>query len=299
MGKKLMEVIELKKGLKTSKATIKLLDTGFSQLTRKIGSNPGADYTTIEDGDILSKEVLVSLNQKQLELKARYETLISDYNTFINAKKSKITDLSSFEYNFTALTDYSSGYEAGTTPADYYMLTEIVNAEKELYELGSFWYLNHLKENIELIKTWSKNKNYLSTTSKVIGFFETMYNYNPRAGTPSISGVTVQNVSSSSDKVTVKVGGLGNIPVGSTCTITIYAEYDPDPYEFGDERTERGYMYIKRVAIDNDSYLVCWADKGTLKDHGYISGYERTGATATHFETSTPTLEWLKDRIIL
>ena len=299
MGKKLMEVIELKKGLKTSKATIKLLDTGFSQLTRKIGSDPGADYTTIEDGDILSKEVLVSLNQKQLELKARYETLISAYNTWINNNKIKITGLTNFSYNFTALTDYSSGYEAGITPADYYMLTEIVNAEKELYELGNFWYLNHLEENIELIKTWSKTQNYGSTTSKVIGYFETFWGRTPYCISCNISEVTYSNVGGGDDKVYVHATNLQNIPDGSTAKFTIRASYEAGSHDDSYTVYEYGYMYIKRTVIDNDSYYTCTATKGTLKDHGYISGYERTGATATHFDTESPTLEWLNNRTYL
>jgi len=290
-----MEITELKKKLKTGRASLTLLDTSFSQLTRKITSESGAGYTTAAAGDPISKELIVSLNEAQIALKERYETLFSDYNTWIEEKQSDMEDLDTFDYEFSSIYDYSSGYTADYTSADYYMLTSIVNAEKELYEAGNYWFMNNLESNIEVIKEWSKTQNYLSTTSAVIGYFETFWNRYPEAISCNVSGVSYSN-SSSSDKVYVTVTGLENIPDGTTCKITIKAEYTYTQSHETYTAQEYGYMYIKRTVIDNDSYLTCWADKGDLDDHGYISGYTRTGDTATHFDTDTPSFSWLKER---
>ena len=298
-----MEITEFKKKLNTGRATLTLLDTSFSQLTRKITSDTGADYTTVVAGDPLSKELIVSLNEDQIALKERYKTLFSDYNTWIIEKQSDITGLDTFDYHFSSIYDYSSDYVADTTSADYYMFTRIINAEKELYEAGNYWFMNNMRANIEVIKEWSKTRNYGSTTSEVMGYFETYWNRNPRAVSSSVPGVTFSNNPGSSDKVVVTVSGLENIPVGETCTITIKASYSVTTGGKDDRETnyytEYGYMYIKRVKIDNDSYYECTATKGSLKDHGYISGYKRTGNESTHFDTDTPTFAWLEGRTYL
>ena len=290
-----MEITELKKKLKTGRASLTLLDTSFSQLTRKITSETGADYTTAAAGDPLSKELIVSLNEAQIALKERYEILFSEYNAWITEKQTDIPDLETFDYEFSAIYDYSSGYEADSTSADYYMLTSIVNAEKELYEAGNYWFMNNLESNIDVIKEWSKTQNYLSTTSAVIGYFETYWNRYPSAISCSVSGVSYSN-NTSSDKVYVTVTGLENIPDGTTCKITIRASYESGSHDDLTTVYEYGYMYIKRTVIDNDSYLTCWADKGDLDDRGNISGYTRTGDTATHFDTDTPSFSWLQER---
>jgi hypothetical protein len=157
MGKKLMEITEFKKKLKKGQATLKLLDTGFSQLTRKITSDPGASYLTAEAADPFSKEVIVSLNQAQLEYKPRLENLFAAYNAWIDSVKSKLPEISNFTYNFTSLIDYSSAYIAGVTPADYYMLKSIVNAEKEIYESCNFWLEQHMLGVLAEMKATTNN----------------------------------------------------------------------------------------------------------------------------------------------
>ncbi len=294
-----MEITELKKKLKTGRASLTLLDTSFSQLTRKITSNNGADYTTAAAGDPLSKELIVSLNEAQIALKERYETLFSDYNTWIEEKQSDMKDLDTFEYEFSSVYDYSSGYTADSTSADYYMLTSIVNAEKELYEAGNYWFMNNLESNIEAIKEWSKTQNYGSTTSKVIGYFETGWNKYPGAWTSNSYGLTIVNYPGSSDKVWVHVTGMENIPDGTTATIKISASYEAGSHDDRYTVYEYGYMYIKRTVIDGDSYLTCWATKGDLDDHGRIDSYVRTGTSATHFDTDTPSFSCLNSRRIL
>ena len=294
-----MEITEFKKKLKTGRATLTLLDTSFSQLTRKITSDTGADYATAVAGDPLSKELIVSLNEDQIALKERYKTLFSDYNTWIIEKQSDITGLDTFDYQFSSIHDYSSDCVADTTSADYYMFTSIVNAEKELYEAGNYWFINNMRANIEVVKEWSKTQNYGSTTSKVIGYFETYWNRVPLCYSCSVSGVSWSNVGGGDDKVWVHAWNLHNIPDGTTATFTIVASYWQGSDENGYEVVEKGYMYIKRTVIDGDSYYTCWATKGSLKDHGRIDSYVRTETSATHFDTDTPSFSWLNSRTIL
>ena len=292
-----MEITEFKKKLKSGQASIKLLDTGFSQLTRKITSDPGANYLTAVAADPLSKEVIVSLNQAQLDLRSRYETLFSAYNTWVIGKQASMPNLETFDYEFSAVEDYSGGYEPDITSADYYMLTSIINAEKELYEAGNYWFMNNLESNIDVVKEWSKNRNYGSTTSKVIGYFETGWNKYPGATWPTNPyGLTITNVPGSSDKVWVHVGGLETIPDGVTVTIKVVASYETGPNDDQYTVYEYAYMYIKRNVIDGDSYLTCWASKGDFHDHGRIDSYVRTGNSATHFNTVTPSFSWLNNR---
>lgn len=66
---KLMEIIDKSPDFKNGTCSFKFLDTTFNQLTRKIGSKEGANFTTAKVGDILSKELLQTLNTKQIALK--------------------------------------------------------------------------------------------------------------------------------------------------------------------------------------------------------------------------------------
>jgi hypothetical protein len=297
MGKKLMEITDFKKKLKTSRATLTLLDTSFTQLTRKITSDPGASYLTAAAGDPLSKELIVSLNEAQIALKERYEILFSEYNAWITEKQTDIPDLETFDYEFSAIYDYSSGYEADSTSADYYMLTSIVNAEKELYEAGNYWFMNNLESNLEVIKEWSKSQYYLSNMSYIEGFFETGYS---RSWTYSKShGITVSFNVSGSDKVTIKASNLGVIPDGETCTIKVTASYTTESGsgENNYEHYEYGYLYIKRTEIEGDSFIKTWAAKDGLDDHAYVKSVPLSGDSAAHFDTDTPSFSWLQERI--
>ena len=66
---KLMEVIEKNPDFKNGTVSLRLLDTTFTQLTRKIGSEANADYKTSSPKQVLIKEILQSLNRDQLALK--------------------------------------------------------------------------------------------------------------------------------------------------------------------------------------------------------------------------------------
>ena len=157
MAKKLMEVIEMTKDLKNSTTKIKLLDTSFSQLTRKIGQNDFGHWLTIGEGEVLSKEALVSLNNAQLKYLPRYVALFQAYNDWIDSVKSKLPLISNFIYNFSALYDYSSSYVPYVTPADYYLLKDFIGAEKEIYEAGTFWMEQHMQDVLVEMKRVSNN----------------------------------------------------------------------------------------------------------------------------------------------
>lgn len=117
---KLMEIIEKIPNFRDGTVSMKMLDTTFSQLTRKIGTEVEADYKTATTGQILSKELLQSLNKDQIALKDRLEAWKQAYNVYIDSIKSIITEAVNFNYNFSSAVDYTSKYEAGKTLADYY-----------------------------------------------------------------------------------------------------------------------------------------------------------------------------------
>lgn len=164
---KLMEIIEKVPNFRDGTVSMKMLDTTFSQLTRKIGTEVGADYKTATTGQLLSKELLQSLNKDQIALKDRLEAWKQAYNVYIDSIKPIITEAVNFNYNFSSAIDYTSKYEAGKTLADYYLLTEVVNAEKELYEFINYWGKNHMTDLLNKMKEWSKTRVYGSSLKEI------------------------------------------------------------------------------------------------------------------------------------
>lgn len=310
-----MEITEFKKKLKTGRASIKLLDTGFSQLTRKITSSTGANYTTVGEGDSLSKEAIVSLNTAQLSLKTRYENLFSAYNSWINGKISKIPALDTFDYEFSAIEDYSSGYEAGITSADYYILTSIVNAEKELYEAGNYWFLNNLKANIEDIKEWSKTQMYGSCVESAISKeFEsdTSLVWEITSSPSGSVGMSIYPDTDQHDKKYIKFTNLTSLSVGETASGTIRGEKTVEAGETGSGNSKYFTWYataswsVSRVAMftgDTEGKIVFGSHTfdgnadDSINGSAYVSEY--TGVTSPYFDTDSPSFEWLNSRIIL
>lgn len=164
---KLMEIIEKIPNFRDGTVSMKMLDTTFSQLTRKIGTEVGADYKAATTGQILSKELLQSLNKDQIVLKNRLEAWKQAYNVYIDSIKSIITEAVNFNYDFSSAIDYTNKYESGKTLADYYLLTEVVNAEKELYEFINYWGKNHMTDLLNKMKEWSKTRTYSSCVKKI------------------------------------------------------------------------------------------------------------------------------------
>lgn len=294
---KLMEVIEKNPNFKTGTASLKLLDTTFTQLTRKIGGNSGANFKTAKAGDILSKEILTSLNQEQLLLKDKVILWQNAYNNWIDSIKSKVTTAEHFNYTFSSLIDYSSKYIPGTTLADYYLLTEFINAEKELYEFGHYWGKNHMLDLLFKMKEWSKTQVYGSSVQEIGAEYEVF----SEASHWYISDNAGLNVwtnlgGGTHDKCWYYVSDLQKIKVGETKVIKGTVSSYSRPGEI--------YLQITRNSLNNDSN-----DDGyyTFSAWGKYIDKVRTWPTVTkwtntgspHFDNDNPTLPWLKSRILL
>ena len=222
MAKKLMEVIELNKDLKKSTTKVKLLDTSFTQLTRKIGQDDFGHWLTIGEGDVLSKEALVSLNQSQLAYLPRYQALFNAYNSWIDTTRATIPLIANFIYNFSALYDYSSSYIPYVTPSDYYLLKDIIGAEKELYEAGSYWMTEHMRYNQTVMKTWSQSRYYAKGINKLWGKFRKTNSDSPAITCPAYLSLTttwIGHTSSEGDVWESYVTGLENMPPNTTAIV--------------------------------------------------------------------------------
>jgi hypothetical protein len=308
---KLMEIIEKTPNFKKGIATLKFLDTSFTMLSRKIGSRGGSNFETAKMGDMLSKELLVSLNSKQLYLKSRLIIWLNNYNTWLNSIKNKIPEINNFEYNFSSLIDYSSKYVANKTLADYYLLAEVINAEKELYEFGHYWGRNHMLNTLNKMKEWSKYKVYGSSVATIGVEYET------RRSTPwqiiDNAGLTVSLANNDRhDKKWVYISGMSNMGLGETRTVKIYMrlEWISGGGGSGDSETSHlleGYAYFSITrnrlnSIYDDGYYTytAWMS-GALADsvRSWPTVTSWTGKSSPHFETSDVTLPWMTSRVLI
>ncbi|MEJ6466655.1 hypothetical protein [Fusobacterium ulcerans] len=307
---KLMEIIEKSPDFEKGTATLRFLDTTFSQLTRKIGSKTGADFKTAKARDALSKELLISLNKEQLLLKDKLILWQQSYNAWINSIKGKITGATNFEYNFTSLIDYSSKYVVNKTLADYYLLTEVINAEKELYEFGHYWGRNHMVNIQNQMKEWSKTKLYGSSVDTIELEYEV-----GSSGFWELQDTAGLNVVldgyNRHDKRWLSISGLEKIKIGETKTIRIKATagaYNGKAYALC-------YFSIKKNTLNSnydDGYFVlnAW---GTSHggDNWEIPVYyfdkvrtwprvkKWTGKSSPHFDTDNISLAWIKSRVLI
>ena len=308
---KLMEIIEKSPDFEKGTATLRFLDTTFSQLTRKIGSKTGADFKIAKARDTLSKELLISLNKEQLLLKDKLILWQQSYNAWINSIKGKITGATNFEYNFTSLIDYSSKYIVNKTLADYYLLTEVINAEKELYEFGHYWGRNHMLNTLNKMKEWSKYRVYGSSVATIGVDYET------RRSTPwqiiDNAGLTVSLANNDRhDKKWVYISGMSNMGLGETRTVKIYMrlEWISGGGGSGDSETSHlleGYAYFSITrnrlnSIYDDGYYTytAWMS-GALADsvRSWPTVTSWTGKSSPHFETSDVTLPWMTSRVLI
>lgn len=291
---KLMEIIEKNPDFKKGTVSMRMLDTTFSQLTRKIGSQAGVDYKTVTKGQMLSKELLQSLNRDQLALKEKLLRWQHAYNTYIDSIKSKITDATHFDYVFTSLIDYSSKYAPNKTLADYYLFAEFVNAEKELYEFGHYWGREHMSDLLFKMKEWSKRKNYGSCVGEVALEFETRSTSTDWTITQK-SGLTVRTNSGGDthrhDKVWLYISGLQGMKIGESRTVKVNA----DTGGFG-------AITITRNSLNCDSQL---NDDGYFTFNPWHSGLADgvrswprvtrwTEVGSTHFDVKKPTLPLMR-----
>lgn len=304
MGK-LMEIIEKNPDFKTGTVSVRLLDTTFTQLTRKIGSQPGANFKTVKKGDMLSKELLVSLNQEQLKLKPKLIMWQNQYNNYIDSISKKITNATHFEYNFTSLVDYSSKYIPNKTLADYYLLTEFINAEKELYEFGHYWGKNHMLGLLAKMKEWSKTQVYGSSVQEVATEFETFhggYGWEiiDKAG---LNVRTDRDNGSSHDKCWCYITGLQNMKLNEKRIVKIQCHFHEN--NSNTTRIGNGFVEIIRKSLGT----TCGTDDGYYTFRAWHEGMDKvrswphvtkwTNIGSSHFNIKDPTLACLKKIVLL
>lgn len=299
---KLMEVIEKSPDFKKGTVSMKLLDTTFSQLTRKIGTQPGKLFQTVEAGDVLSKEVLQSLNAYQLALKERLLEWKMVYDAEVNFKQMVGIEVAAFEYTFTSVVDYTSKYEANKTLADYYLLTEFVNAEKELYEFGHYWAKDHMLYLLRQAKEWSKDKVYGSCVGEVGVEYET-FSTSTRWTITQKDGLNVKTNSGGDthrhDKCWLYVSNLQSIKIGENKTISVRADSRADVSGYG-------YLKITRKSLGDvegtdDGYFIFEAWHSGLAD-GVRSAPRVTqwsGVGSPYFDIKNPTLKIIRGLVLL
>lgn len=325
---KLMEIIDKKQDLKNGTVSLKFLDTTFTQLTRKIGTAAEIDYKNLRTGDMFSKETIQSLNREQLSFAPRLRRWQEELNKYLEVLRKKgIDNLKDFEYTFTSLVDYSSKYIPDKTLADYYLLQEMVNAEKEIYEFGHYWGRSNIMQNAQVLQEWSKKRNYGST----VGMVRTNYELRRSTDVLSIEGniygiaIKIEHYGRG-DFIYLEVSDLKKIPTGENCTIKLNLRVDSPQHHthdgYRDWAWARAYLKITRNRLgnkiggddgyytfsawgegeyfsygphDNPSWFYAW-DK--VREYPSIKIY--TGKPSTHFQEKLENLSlpWLKDRVI-
>lgn len=304
---KLMEVIEKIPNFKKGTVTLKLLDTTFSQLTRKIGSQSGKLFQTVETGDMLSKEVLQSLNAYQLALKERLLEWKMFYDTEVAAKQAKGIEIGDFNYTFTSVIDYTSKYEANKTLADYYLLTEFVNAEKELYEFGHYWAKNHMLNLLSQAKEWSKDKVYGSCVGEVGVEYETFHTYHgwKILETADLEVKISKQPDDSHDKCWLYVSELQKIKINETKIIKIQC-FDRRGNSNNSTGVGYGYLQITRKSLNvtfditDDGYFEfkAWGEHiDKVRSAPRVTQW--TGVGSSYFDIKNPTLKIIRGLVLL
>ena len=298
---KLMEIIDKSPDFKNGTCSFKFLDTTFNQLTRKIGSKEGANFTTAKAGDILSKELLQTLNTKQIALKDKILKWQDEINKWVTDKNTNknINDI------FTSVVDYTSKYIPGETLADYYLLSEVVSAEKELYEFTSYYTTQYIIYLQNILKEWSKDKLYFSCIKKVYG--TVYFNFDIEEWKLTDAAGLVTTTEGGGKARTIRVSGFENMKLGEHKRVTYYAYYSTSS---NPQVIYKGYVYfnIKRTALGSqkddgkfDFWLSSWAGKGLVSHYSEMKVEEYTGKHSPHFDAEPKDLNinWVKTRVLL
>lgn len=303
---KLMEIIDKSPDFKNGTCSFKFLDTTFNQLTRKIGSKEGASFTTAKARDILSKELLQTLNTKQIVLKDKVLKWQDEINKWVtNKNTNKNINANLMNYIFTSVVDYTSKYIPEETLADYYLLSEVVSAEKELYEFTSYYTTQYIIYLQNILKEWSKDKLYFSCIKKVYG--TVYFNFDIEEWKLTDAAGLVTTTEGGGKARTIRVSGFENMKLGEHKRVTYYAYYSTSS---NPQVIYKGYVYfnIKRTALGSqkddgkfDFWLSSWAGKGLVSHYSEMKVEEYTGKHSPHFDAEPKDLNinWVKTRVLL
>ena len=208
-------------------------------------------------------------------------------------------------YIFTSVVDYTSKYVPGETLADYYLLSEVVSAEKELYEFTSYYTTQYIIYLQNILKEWSKDKLYFSCIKKVYG--TVYFNFDIEEWKLTDAAGLVTTTEGGGKARTIRVSGFENMKLGEHKRVTYYAYYSTSS---NPQVIYKGYVYfnIKRTALGSqkddgkfDFWLSSWAGKGLVSHYSEMKVEEYTGKHSPHFDAEPKDLNinWVKTRVLL
>ncbi|MGL5963524.1 MAG: hypothetical protein ACRCZ2_03875 [Fusobacteriaceae bacterium] len=302
---RIMQVIEKKTDFGKGTADLKLYQTGFATLTKLITSVPGQTVDNATAGQDVGYQFFHDLNNKQLAVKSYLEARFpKKYNDILTAIKAKGPQTNAFSYVWKSCVDYKGQIVAGDK-ADYKLLQKLVNAEKELYDYR-FYAQDHMFNNLNIMREWSKNRKYGSTTAWVESdVIEMRFNSGSKWENYNTShpGITCEIVGGG-DKAFVRIHGVSNIPLGG-----------------------KGWVQIKYTNVGDVCYIKMdiWRNKlNVANDDGYFTmpnldpnfelntkvfdkmqgskggEYANNGNSSPHFDKpATINAKWLQDRKLI
>lgn len=313
----IMEIVKKTDDFENNTSKIDLLDTTFRSLGKVIGSDPGKDWKTFSSGDILSKEGLISLNDEQSSFVPRFENFKDDHNAWVQANTDK--GVSEINYSIN-VEDWAIRYNvdisnpSNSTPASYQqVLTDIANAEKQLYETTYDHTEQLYKSNQEVLKNWSKARPYTNCIETFISAeyrtSTSKFKWNNNGITTSVTGVAaVWEGEGERSRNRFKVSGLTNLSLGQSVNIKGSASYTT----IGSPDNPGGITYscdckwtIKRTPLgvtfdDGKIEHISHDITGSSSEGVYgTQTYIYNGNSSPHFESEDLNLPWFKTRVFL
>lgn len=141
----MLEIIEKKNNTTAHNVSIKLLDTSFKHLV-KLVSGVGDSFDTVEEGSVISQNLLQDIINKQEEVNDKYFNYADDIDNYC-LRKNLITRV-----DRPLINSYTSMIQEGEE-VDYNLLTAIVETEKKLkqFQLNIVEALNQIREELFLL----------------------------------------------------------------------------------------------------------------------------------------------------
>lgn len=300
MGK-ILQVIKKDSDFENGKVKINLYDTSFKTLSKLMDSVPGQTVQNAATGQKVGYQVFRNLNSLQYAERVKLEKFTSQYNSWVNTTKSKVSNLINFNYIFTSLTQNYSNSIVKDSKVDMLLLEKIVNPEKELYDF-TIKADDHMQSNLSKMREWSKKRSYGSCVNQYISktFQIEARGVLIKTKTPGhgVSASLVEIGSSYNKNYHVILSNLDNIPVGSTITVHYRVE------RFGNHVGDINFSIKKNSLGANidDGYLVLhnFSAGGNGVQRVYGSNYyTHKNIPSPHFNTSSVNLKFLKSRVLI
>lgn len=309
MGK-ILQVIKKDSDFENGKVKINLYDTSFKTLSKLMDSVPGQTVQNAATGQKVGYQVFRNLNSLQYAERVKLERFTSQYNSWVNTSKSKVSNLINFNYIFTSLTQNYSNAIVKDSKLDMLLLEKIVNPEKEIYDF-IIKANDHMQSNLSKLREWSKKRRYGSCVNHYISReFEmkerSSWIITQRPG----NNVGVSIGGSPHDKNRITFYNLQNLPVGSTATCKLTGLYDRGEPGGGNSTrfTGEAVFSVKREPLfsgDKEGYFrvtsVTWrggTNNGTDGTNG-TDYYTSKNTPSPHFNTSNVNLKFLKSRVLI